>query len=367
MIHQITIRNFKSLRDVTVDLSPVTVFIGKSGTGKTNFASAIKFLRDCLSNGLGAVRWQNVICVTKPSEIVEFRVVFSVPEITEKYEYELQIRKSNRNAQKEILKCGEEIIFSQGKSNGNQTDWIKKPKLLPIPESGPIALGRLAGLSEAVIAHTALTDAIGVYSFPYEVLTSAKNGSTGLSDTGDNYLGVLGAIARDLHKGIAVRRAMVATLRRINETIAGIELDSLQNPQNAIVAHRLRDTILPLELRQESDGFRRFYAHLLALYQMPPKQTLLFEEPENGIYPAALELLADEFKSAPENNRGQVLLTTHSPALLDCFSADQIRVVELENLETRIGTLEEDQKVALQEELLHPGELLTVDAARRAE
>ncbi len=114
----------------------------------------------------------------------------------------------------------------------------------------------------------------------------------------------------------------------------GVELDSLQNPQNAIVAHRLGDKTLPLELQLESDGFRRFYAHLLALYQMPPKQTLVFEEPENGIYPGALELLADEFKAAPDDNRGQVLLTTHSPTLLDHFSAAQIRVVELENLET---------------------------------
>jgi len=51
MIHCIRIQNFKSLRDVTVDLSPVTVFIGKSGTGKTNFASAIRFLRDYLASG----------------------------------------------------------------------------------------------------------------------------------------------------------------------------------------------------------------------------------------------------------------------------------------------------------------------------
>ena len=51
MIHQIRIQNFKSLRDVTVDLSPVTVFVGKSGTGKTNFASAIRFLRDYLAAG----------------------------------------------------------------------------------------------------------------------------------------------------------------------------------------------------------------------------------------------------------------------------------------------------------------------------
>jgi hypothetical protein len=53
--------------------------------------------------------------------------------------------------------------------------------------------------------------------------------------------------------------------------------------------------------------------------------------------------------------------------LLDCFSADQIRVVELDNLETKIGPLAEEQKEALRDELLHPGELLTVDPARRQE
>ena len=101
---------------------------------------------------------------------------------------------------------------------------------------------------------------------------------------------------------------------------------------------------------------------------MPPKQTLVFEEPENGIYPGALELLAEEFKAAPEADRGQVLLTTHSPRLLDFFSVDQIRVVELDQqLETKIGNVAEEQMEAIKEQLLHPGELLTVDPARRAE
>lgn len=41
MIEQITVRNFKSIRSVTVNLEPVTVLIGRSGTGKSNFLGAI--------------------------------------------------------------------------------------------------------------------------------------------------------------------------------------------------------------------------------------------------------------------------------------------------------------------------------------
>jgi predicted ATPase len=236
---------------------------------------------------------------------------------------------------------------------------------VPPPEPGPAALGRLPGLEEAADAYTVLTAGIGVYAFPYDVLKTPSRAAkvAGLADDGGNFLDVLREVTRSL-QDITTRKAIPAALRRINSTIASVQLDSVQNPTKVIVGHRLRDKILPLELTQESNGFRRFYAHLLALYQTPPKQTLIFEEPENGIYPGALALLAEEFQAAPQAGRGQVILTTHGPALLDHFSAEQIRVVELVDLETRIRPLAEEQKEALAEELLHAGELLTVDPAR---
>jgi predicted ATPase len=239
------------------------------------------------------------------------------------------------------------------------------------PAPGPLAIRRLPGVTEAVTAYAALTAGIGVYTFPLGVLSPAGpqrpgGAAPGLADDASDYLAAIRDITTDLNKA-NVRGTIAATLRRINETVISVDLDSLQNPQTAIVAHQgPNDKRLTFELRQESEGFRRFYAHLLALYQTPPKQTLVFEEPENGIYPGALSLLADEFKAAPEADRGQVLLTTHSPALLDHFSDEQIRVVELADLETEIGPLAPEQRAALREKLLYAGELLTVDPARRA-
>jgi hypothetical protein len=374
MIHRIRVQNFRSLRDVTVNLSPVTVFVGKSGTGKTNFASALRFLRDYLAFGFQGVasQHQNCQCATNPSGSIDFEVAFSIPEFRERFTYALRLQQQRINVvHTESLLYGDNTVFMQVWQGDRMPQWEQEPRLTSVPDPGELALRRLPGLEEAVIAHAALTDAIGIYNFPYIVLTEHASGQqqriAGFADNGSNYLDILAAFSRDLQKGIAVRKAIAATLRRINETVASVELNSLQNPQGAIVGHRLGDKTLELELSQESDGFRRFYAHLLAVYQMPPKQTLVFEEPENGIYPGALELLADEFKAAPDDNRGQVLLTTHSPALLDHFSADQIRVVELVDLETKIGPLAEEQKEAIQEQLLHPGELLTVDPARRSE
>jgi len=163
---------------------------------------------------------------------------------------------------------------------------------------------------------------------------------------------------------LTVRKSIVAALKRVNPSITSVELNDIQKPSGVVVGHRFDGKTLVLDLSQESDGFRRFYAHLLAIYQRPSKQTLIFEHPEDGIHPGALSLLAEEFKAAPAAGNGQVILTTHSPELLDHFDVEQIRVVELAGLETRIGFISLEQKEAIGEKLLEPGELLTVDPAR---
>ena len=121
---------------------------------------------------------------------------------------------------------------------------------------------------------------------------------------------------------------------------------------------------LTADVAEESEGFRRYLAHLLALYQTPPKQTMFFEHPESGIHPGALEALAHEFKSHVEDGRGQVILTTHSPEMLDHFEPEQIRVVSMEEGQTRIGPLAAEQFEAVRLNLLTPGYLLTADPAR---
>lgn len=372
MIHRMRVQNFKSLRDVTVELSPVTVLIGKSGTGKSNLVLAIRFLRDYLWSGKVPDYVQDLRmwkCATNPEGPTEFALEFTIPRIPGTFYYTLQLAPDwNAPPLLEELKSEQETIFCQmRKIRDSRAEWKTRPPLVAPPEPGPVALGRLPGVEDAVLAHTVLTTGIGVHNFPYDVLRRSGQGRSpsGLADNAENYLDVLRQLLTDL-EAIETRKTMVATLQCLNPTVVSIQPDSIQQPKNGVVGHRLGKKILTLDLAQESDGFRRFFAHLLALYQKPPKQALVFEEPENGIYPAALELLAREFQAAYEAGRGQVLLTTHNPGLLDDFSDEQIRVVELVDLETRVGPLARDQREVLREQLMHPGELFTVDTPRMA-
>src|SRR4029077_15449982 len=108
------------------------------------------------------------------------------------------------------------------------------------------------------------------------------------------------------------RKEMVAALRQLDRSIKSIELQ-MPDRSRLVVSHDVRGRLLVLDVSQESEGLRRFLAHLIAFYQTPPKQILIFEEPEKGIHPGALAVLAEEVKACPTQGRGQVLLTTHSP------------------------------------------------------
>jgi predicted ATPase len=377
MIKRITIKDFKSLADVSVDLEPVTVLVGRSGTGKSNFVNALRFLRNYVLLGEQAagerVLWPHVVPAGRDKPAMSFEVRFEVARVRDDFTYLLAFVSQQRERQRfneERLCLGGEVLFHQ-----KAGEWLTEPKLVDVPPPDGPMIGKIPAISDIGIAYTALTTGIGCHDFPMDVLTTSQSlpserlGSgashqlNGLHDDGENSLVVLQALVNDL-QDLSIRRNITAALQQINASVATVELNSMQKPTSIVVGHDFEGRTLLLPLDAESDGFRRFYAHLLALYQQPPKQTLIFEEPENGIYPGALSLLADEFKAAPEARRGQVILTTHSPGLLDHFPPEALRVVELDNHQTRIGPVDSDQSSALKDNLLNAGELLTVDPAR---
>lgn len=367
MLRRLTVRNFKSLENTCVEFGPVTVLVGRSGTGKTNFVTALRFLRNYLFFGQTVLQefgdWRQLIPATQQKHPMIFDVIFDVKGIEAPFQYRVVLHESGPQGavSQESLKLGEECLFWQA-----QGKWRHEPQLVSVPKPGLPIIGRIPSIPEVVIAYTALTSGIGWYHFPATVLAAKQSRTrviSGLQDDAGNYLQTLKELVSNL-QDLNVRKNITAALQRLNPTISAVELDSIQTPTDIVVGHKFDQKTLSLSLAQESDGFRRFYAHLLALYQLPPKQSLVFEEPENGIYPGALSLLADEFKSAPAAGRGQVILTTHSPELLDHFAADEIRVVVLDGFQTRIGRVSQEQKEAIKERLLEPGELLTVDPAR---
>jgi predicted ATPase len=382
MIRRIKICDFKSIREVELELDPVTVLVGRSGTGKSNLVQAIRFLRNFLLDPQQAVNyefgWERIIPAGQKGAQPSLDVHFTVPGEEREYNYLLGFARAgnaNPTLHVESLALGNDTLFSRFRNATSPTQWNWKvaPKVEPMPHpgDGPM-LGSFPSLQQVVFAYAALSSGIGYYHLPASVLGPFRGADPwqeflkvvpGLSDNAANYREVMRGIIQDFRRA-NVRKDLLASLRQVNPNIEGIELDSLVNPQKAIVGHKANGTVFELSLEQESDGFRRFYAHLLALYQTPPKLTMVFEEPENAIFPGALSLLAEEFQAAAREDRGQVILTTHSPILLDSLDVENVRAVELRDGWTVVGRVSKEQRQAVKDHLLTTGELLTVDAAR---
>ncbi|HEX4793952.1 MAG TPA: AAA family ATPase [Humisphaera sp.] len=384
MIKRLSVVNFKSLRDVAVEFDPLTVLIGKSGAGKSNVVDALRFLRRYLAsrsdNFVGQGEgWARLMCETASQRDIAFSVDFSLPGAESDFSYWLKFgpptlfrtnlarpipgRDYQMTLREEKLSFGSRPLYHQ-----QDGQWIKPPDVAQPPSPGQLALGVVYGISEAQLAYQFLTRGIGCYDFSSDVLrprnsknTPADAGSSGLQDDGSNYLQVFERIAENISDASPLREIM-SGLRKLNPSVHTLESEI--SGQDLVVGHRVADLpAMSLSLAQQSEGFRRFLAHLLALYQIPGKQTLIFEEPEKGIYPKAFDTLGSYLNRAAGRS-AQIIMTTHNPLLLDHFNVDNIRVVEMPQLETRIGRVATDQLKSVREDLMTSGELLTVDEAR---
>jgi predicted ATPase len=79
---------------------------------------------------------------------------------------------------------------------------------------------------------------------------------------------------------------------------------------------------------QLSDGTLRFIA-LTTLLQQPPDRlpsVIVLDEPELGLHPTAIAVLADLVRGVA--SRSQVVLATQSPTLVNHFSLDEVRPIE---------------------------------------
>jgi predicted ATPase len=83
-------------------------------------------------------------------------------------------------------------------------------------------------------------------------------------------------------------------------------------------------TVIPAS--QISDGI--VLATALVLISLSSgSRRLLIEEPENGLHPRQLKVVADAIRSIAETQGMQVVLTTHSPLLLNHFAAEEVVLV----------------------------------------
>ena len=125
-------------------------------------------------------------------------------------------------------------------------------------------------------------------------------------------------------------KAVEKALHLIIPSITGIDV-SVNNSGNVALNLMQGQTLIPADVL--SEGTLRILGLLALGGAKEPPGLLCFEEPENGIHPDRLDLVASLLKTLADGGT-QVIVTTHSPTLLDLLPEKSLYMFQIDNVNT---------------------------------
>ena len=104
-----------------------------------------------------------------------------------------------------------------------------------------------------------------------------------------------------------------------------LDVERFGRKEKVALSWRVKKSDYPMQPYHFSDGSIRFICLATALLQPDPPSALIIDEPELGLHPAAISILAELIQDA--SKRTQIIVATQSPALIDNFSVEDVIVV----------------------------------------
>ena len=148
---------------------------------------------------------------------------------------------------------------------------------------------------------------------------------TTLSENGDN----LGTVLHEILTRYDFRSTAEELrdfLRAAYPAFEEIHCDTtFGTPPQVLAGVREKGMSRSMNLWDLSDGMLRFLCLATALLNPLPPRLVAIDEPELGLHPGLLPIVAEMIRTAAE--RTQVLVTTHSPDLLNCFDIADVAVM----------------------------------------
>lgn len=310
MLKQLHLKNWRSLRDVTIDFTPITVFIGANSSGKTNIIDALKFRRYVVLNGLRQAnsRW-NV-----------FSEVITHGQYTDELIVEmLYLSPSGQEYPNQIEFKREKVPFNHTTQPDYRDDSAYHEPLARIFDD--FIAKRIQILEEG---------------FNPSIYQSRKLDQS--LDLIDGQAGNMLAILDYMRNPQVAPEIYQKFSEDINYVLAHVDSIDVDNDGREF---QLRIIERKLKALTISAGTARVAAMLTALHMLdiPPEKPIpdeqldpglvIIEEPDAALNPGVLENLVNVMRRFTEgDNPRQIILTTHNPTFLNYFKPEEVRVVE---------------------------------------
>ncbi len=343
-IEYLRVQNYRALRAVELsNLTPMTVLLGPNGSGKSTIFDVFNFLAECFQLGLrnawdrrGRSREIKTRGQDGPVTIeLKYREALGSPLIT----YHLAVDEE----QGKLVVIEESLAWRRGKNTGAPYKFLKYERgqgyaisgeepdeeatrvQTPLRSSDLIAVNTLGQFAEHPRV-AALREFITDWYVSYLSIENARGQPEAgpqerLSKTGDNLPNVI-QFLKEQHPDRLEN--IFATLSR---RIPRLERVMASPMPDGRLLLQIKDAPFerPVLSRFSSDGTLKMLAYLVVLHNPQIPQFIGVEEPENFLHPRLLPELAEECREATA--RSQLLITTHSPFLLNAMRAEEVRVL----------------------------------------
>lgn len=338
MLKSITLENFFSFgKAQTINLNPgVNVLVGINASGKSNFIKAIRLISEGQEKEgfekLFVQEWGGY------SEVVHFggeggkeiginMHIFTDDNDEAKYELKIMPKEAVYEyilVESPILKSGFlEAYINKGVGK------IKREKGGVFIDLSASAFGKYDPKKELVLANIIPIKSADIYSIfdttpsspirdlsPYysekKLLSNGNNLAMLLSYLSANHGKAYDKIIEQLKKVNPQFRELVFTTPLPGKTYMALKEKNLER---AITADKI------------SDGTLRFLLYMCILYNPNRGKLICLDEPEVGLHPDMINLIAEGIKYAA-NDGTQIILATHSPLLLNAFELEDLRIFE---------------------------------------
>ena len=385
MITQIMIKGYRLLDEFVADFNPLTVVIGANAVGKSTLIDCLQLIAQCstvpVNTAIGWLGASSLLTVGNENRQLTWKITFHQPDIWDAsplkkeqslvYEVVLQADELGLQMQPqyEVLRTRETLLgYSDPLKFLEVTPYqrhifdIEQRRLIPfdeaqsspdvVRESDSAEATSRSGLQQPVQQEPALLlSQIRFFNeFPipsrvrvllesmafypgFDVTRSSALRTkaadikpvTTLSANGDN----LGTVLHEILTRYDFRSAAEELrdfLRVAYPAFEEIHCDTTYGtPPQVRVGVREKSMSRSMELGELSDGMVRFLCLATALLNPRPPLLVAIDEPEMGLHPGLLPIVAEMIKLAAE--RTQVLVTTHSPDLLNCFDIADVAVM----------------------------------------
>lgn len=339
-ITSVTIEGFRSLRHIeNLELPQLTVLIGANGAGKSTL---IRFF-EMLNWMLKSQNLQEFILRHGGGDDQFFMGARKTPRIHGEIQFQTKTGSNEYRFDLTHLSAGDTVMVM---NEAYRYSVNSKPGEARWTELSDV--GKEARLSEQQNQTAKTICNLLRNCSTYQFHDTSANSAIRLRwDVSESFRlrsdgGNLAAVLLDLRENDLQRyKLIVRQIQRVLPTFKDFVLEQFAGKVELRWQGSQSDKIFGAHLT--SDGSLRLFC-LLTLLNLAPARlpdVLFFDEPELGLHPHAITLVAEMLKRLSKTH--QIFVATQSPYMVDCFDLENIIVAESKNGETSLHNLPRDK------------------------